>query len=79
MRRYHCTGHLTEWTSCNYTTTEPARRPFKIPNSMKEDNAYLNQFTLVPRVVCWEGAVGFRHERLKNDEFEGFAGSVRRL
>uniref|UniRef100_A0ABM0LXA4 NAD(+) ADP-ribosyltransferase n=1 Tax=Saccoglossus kowalevskii TaxID=10224 RepID=A0ABM0LXA4_SACKO len=40
---YHCTGHLTSWTKCTYTTKTPKRKPWKISDSMKEIN-FLKKF-----------------------------------
>ncbi|UJR16963.1 hypothetical protein I4U23_003861 [Adineta vaga] len=33
---YRCTGNLTEWTKCSYSTQLPKRKPFEIPDHIKE-------------------------------------------
>ncbi len=34
---YRCTGDVTEWTKCSYSTTTPTRKPFDIPNDIKTE------------------------------------------
>lgn len=34
---YRCTGDVTEWTKCSYSTTTPNRLPFDIPNDIKTE------------------------------------------
>ncbi|CAF5030062.1 unnamed protein product, partial [Rotaria sp. Silwood1] len=34
---YCCTGNITEWTKCLYTTNLPKRREFEIPDKIKEE------------------------------------------
>ncbi|CAF0974380.1 unnamed protein product [Adineta steineri] len=34
---YRCTGDVTEWTKCSYTTTTPTRKLFDIPNDIKTE------------------------------------------
>lgn len=34
---YRCTGDVTEWTKCSYTTTTPTRKAFDIPNDIKTE------------------------------------------
>jgi len=34
---YRCTGDVTEWTKCSYTTTSPTRKPFDIPTDIKTE------------------------------------------
>ena len=34
---YRCTGDVTEWTKCSYTTTLPTRKLFDIPNDIKTE------------------------------------------
>ncbi|XP_053972152.1 poly [ADP-ribose] polymerase [Hylaeus volcanicus] len=33
---YKCTGDLTEWTKCEYTTQDPKRKKVSIPSDLKE-------------------------------------------
>ncbi|CAF0764637.1 unnamed protein product [Rotaria sordida] len=34
---YHCTGDVTEWTKCTYSTRTPTRKPFDIPDDIKTE------------------------------------------
>ncbi|CAM4807466.1 unnamed protein product [Rotaria magnacalcarata] len=34
---YRCTGDVTEWTKCSYSTRTPTRKPFDIPNDIKTE------------------------------------------
>ena len=34
---YRCTGDVTEWTKCSYSTTTPNRKAFDIPNDIKSE------------------------------------------
>jgi poly [ADP-ribose] polymerase len=34
---YRCTGDVTEWTKCSYSTTTPTRKPFDIPDDIKTE------------------------------------------
>ncbi|CAF1225824.1 unnamed protein product [Rotaria sp. Silwood1] len=34
---YRCTGDVTEWTKCTYTTRTPTRKPFNIPDDIKTE------------------------------------------
>ncbi|CAF1311166.1 unnamed protein product [Rotaria sp. Silwood1] len=34
---YRCTGNITEWTKCSYSTKLPQRRSFEIPDKIKEN------------------------------------------
>lgn len=38
---YRCTGNVTEWTKCSYSTDLPDRKPFEIPDRIKEDCSIL--------------------------------------
>ncbi|XP_019618728.1 PREDICTED: poly [ADP-ribose] polymerase 1-like isoform X2 [Branchiostoma belcheri] len=41
---YHCSGNLTEWTKCIYTTREPKRKKWIIPDDLKEEVPFLKKF-----------------------------------
>ncbi|XP_063601793.1 poly [ADP-ribose] polymerase 1-like [Penaeus indicus] len=41
---YKCHGNLTEWTKCTNIVKEPKRRPFKIPEELKNSFDFLNQY-----------------------------------
>ncbi|XP_069975958.1 poly [ADP-ribose] polymerase 1-like [Penaeus vannamei] len=41
---YKCHGNLTEWTKCTNLVKEPKRRPFKIPEELKNNFDFLNQY-----------------------------------
>lgn len=49
---YACTGQMSEWAACSYSTVKPKRRAFTIPERQKEANPYLAGFEFVPREVC---------------------------
>ncbi len=34
---YRCTGDVTEWTKCSYSTILPTRKPFDIPSDIKAE------------------------------------------
>ncbi|CAF2087647.1 unnamed protein product [Rotaria magnacalcarata] len=34
---YRCTGNVTEWTKCSYSTQLPRRKSFEIPDKIKEN------------------------------------------
>jgi len=34
---YRCTGDVTEWTKCSYSTTTPTRKVFDIPDDIKTE------------------------------------------
>ena len=34
---YHCTGDVTEWTKCSYSTRAPTRKAFVIPEDIKQE------------------------------------------
>ncbi|CAF3938965.1 unnamed protein product [Rotaria sp. Silwood2] len=34
---FRCTGNITEWTKCSYSTQLPKRRSFEIPDKIKEN------------------------------------------
>ena len=38
---YHCRGNLTEWTKCIYVIKTPKRKPFVVPEELKEDHPFL--------------------------------------
>uniref|UniRef100_A0A0E0Q753 Poly [ADP-ribose] polymerase n=1 Tax=Oryza rufipogon TaxID=4529 RepID=A0A0E0Q753_ORYRU len=42
--QYHCSGYVSEWSKCTYSTTEPVRskKKWKIPDEM--DNGYLTKW-----------------------------------
>ncbi|XP_047097726.1 LOW QUALITY PROTEIN: poly [ADP-ribose] polymerase [Schistocerca piceifrons] len=44
---YQCTGDLTEWTKCQFVTTDPKRVPFKVPEDLMD--TFLNSYKFVPR------------------------------
>lgn len=46
---YRCSGNLTEWTRCQFVTRHPEREPFKIPDELKEEHEFLNQYRYVQR------------------------------
>ena len=33
---YRCTGQMSEWAACTYTTFLPARNPFRVPEEFTE-------------------------------------------
>ncbi|XP_059048332.1 poly [ADP-ribose] polymerase [Achroia grisella] len=37
---YKCTGHISDWTKCSYTTQDPKRKLLKIPSSYKNNPAF---------------------------------------
>ncbi|CAF0966371.1 unnamed protein product [Rotaria sordida] len=41
---YCCTGNITEWTKCSYTTNLPKRKAFQIPDKIKEDYDMFQQY-----------------------------------
>lgn len=45
---YICQGDLTEWTKCQHITKEPKRKPFKVPNELKE-YSFLKKYKYTPR------------------------------
>ncbi|XP_070578606.1 poly [ADP-ribose] polymerase 1-like [Ptychodera flava] len=44
---YHCTGNLTSWTKCMYTSKEPAKKAWVTPDSFKEIK-FLKEFKFKP-------------------------------
>ncbi|XP_022914189.2 poly [ADP-ribose] polymerase [Onthophagus taurus] len=46
---YVCNGDKTEWTKCNFTTKEPARKKFVVPKEMKEEYPFLKKYKYVKR------------------------------
>ncbi|KAG8099933.1 hypothetical protein GUJ93_ZPchr0013g36640 [Zizania palustris] len=48
--QYHCSGHVSEWSKCTYSTTEPVRikKKWKIPDEIK--NNYLTKWFKSQRV-----------------------------
>lgn len=34
---YRCTGDVTEWTKCSYSTRTPTRKRFEIPDDIKQE------------------------------------------
>lgn len=38
---YRCTGNITEWTNCAYSTQVPKRKPFEIPQDIKDKYEFL--------------------------------------
>jgi len=34
---YRCTGNITEWTKCTYSTVVPQRKPFEIPDDIRDE------------------------------------------
>ncbi|CAF1114104.1 unnamed protein product [Rotaria sordida] len=40
---YKCTGNITEWTKCMYSTQSPNRKPFEIPVDVKQ------QYNILPK------------------------------
>ncbi|XP_065832639.1 poly [ADP-ribose] polymerase 1-like [Oscarella lobularis] len=45
---YHCTGNMTEWTKCSYTTLDPTRSKWIIPGELK-DAVFLKGFAFKKR------------------------------
>ncbi|KAK8406811.1 hypothetical protein O3P69_007397 [Scylla paramamosain] len=41
---YVCHGNLTEWTKCTNIVKEPKRRPFKVPEELKEKVPYFSKY-----------------------------------
>ncbi len=41
---YRCTGDVTEWTKCSYSTTLPTRKAFDIPKDIKTEYDALYTF-----------------------------------
>ncbi|KAM3962867.1 poly-(ADP-ribose) polymerase [Aphomia sociella] len=37
---YKCTGHISDWTKCSYTTQDPKRKPLNIPSAYKKNPAF---------------------------------------
>ncbi|XP_065561172.1 poly [ADP-ribose] polymerase 1-like isoform X2 [Artemia franciscana] len=46
---YVCLGNITEWTKCTYTTKKPKRKPFKVPDELKKEYSFLNNYKYKPR------------------------------
>lgn len=45
---YHCTGHITDWTACQYKTLKPKRKAFKVPKEY-HDVDFLKKYKYVAR------------------------------
>ncbi|CAK5033987.1 unnamed protein product [Meloidogyne enterolobii] len=43
IHAYRCSGSVTEYTRCLYTTKKPGRTQFRIPSDMKKENKYLKK------------------------------------
>uniref|UniRef100_A0A915LW22 Poly [ADP-ribose] polymerase n=1 Tax=Meloidogyne javanica TaxID=6303 RepID=A0A915LW22_MELJA len=43
IHAYRCSGSVTEYTRCLYTTKKPGRTQFRIPSEMKKENKYLKK------------------------------------
>ncbi|KAL7079628.1 hypothetical protein ACQ4LE_001093 [Meloidogyne hapla] len=43
VHAYRCSGSVTEYTRCLYTTKKPERTQFRIPSEMKKENKYLKK------------------------------------
>ncbi|CAK1553493.1 unnamed protein product [Leptosia nina] len=37
---YRCTGNISEWTKCSYTTRNPKRKPMAVPSAYKDGSAF---------------------------------------
>ncbi|XP_045512835.1 poly [ADP-ribose] polymerase isoform X2 [Pieris brassicae] len=37
---YRCTGNISEWTKCSFTTRTPKRNPMKVPSSYKKGSVF---------------------------------------
>ncbi|CAM4960663.1 unnamed protein product [Rotaria socialis] len=54
---YRCTGNVTEWTKCSYSTQLPKRKPFEISDKIKENYdifqnyKYTQQDRIITQVV----------------------------
>ena len=33
---YRCTGNISEWTKCTFRSDEPERKPFIVPDELKD-------------------------------------------
>lgn len=42
-------GDLTEWTKCKHFVAEPKRRPFKVPDDLKDEFGFLSKYKYKPR------------------------------
>ena len=38
---YHCTGNISSWTKCVYSSTEPERKPWTVPAELREEFEWL--------------------------------------
>ena len=41
---YQCQGDVSEWTKCQFKTTDPKRKAFKIPQEFKEEYTFMNLY-----------------------------------
>lgn len=41
---YQCVGNVSEWTKCQYTTNDPKRKAFKVPDEFRQGYAFLNMY-----------------------------------
>ncbi|CAF3934676.1 unnamed protein product [Adineta steineri] len=46
---YRCTGNLTEWTNCSYSTQIANRKPFEIPDKIKNKYEFFENYTYTKR------------------------------
>ncbi|KAG5892238.1 hypothetical protein JTB14_014609 [Gonioctena quinquepunctata] len=65
---YTCTGNLTEWTKCTAIVKEPKRKPFKVPDSLKEDYSFLKKYKYVPRTRVVKNVLPSNSVSVKKDE-----------
>ncbi|GLV44778.1 Poly-(ADP-ribose) polymerase [Carabus blaptoides fortunei] len=68
---YVCQGDLTEWTKCQELTKEPKRKPFKVPNDLKE-YAFLKKYKYTPRTraIRFVASSGANVKVKKDDEVD---------
>ena len=46
---YQCTGNISEWTRCQYRTSEPKRKPFVVPKVYKDQFDFLKLHKYKPQ------------------------------
>ena len=47
---YQCMGNISEWTKCQYKTTDPKRKEFKVPEEFRERFPFLGLYKCKPGV-----------------------------
>ncbi|XP_045534555.1 poly [ADP-ribose] polymerase-like [Papilio machaon] len=50
---YRCTGDVTAWTQCYYTTKEPEKDIFKVPESLRSHKIFQNYKSNVIQRLFW--------------------------